>query len=135
MVKFYRPFSLGTAFVFSLVGLAFLFIPGQVVTFFNGISGTLGLPPSPFVGANFYLILAVAYMYVVALLAYLMYRHPGSTYFPFLLANAKLASAVLCLYLFLAHQPYLIYLVNCMVDGLIGAAALFFYVKVRDVAG
>jgi len=52
-------------------------------------------------------------MYVVALLACLMYRHPGITYFPFLLANAKLASAVLCLYLFLAHQPYLIYLVNC----------------------
>ncbi len=131
----YRQFSLAATLVFALVGLAFLFIPDRVLVFFNGVSSTLGMLPSPVIGASFYLILAVAYMYLVALLAYLMYRYPEVKHFPLLLAHAKLASAALSLYLFLVHQPYLIYLANCLVDGLIGAVTLFFYVKVRDVAG
>ncbi len=75
-------------------------------------------------------------MYLVTLLAYLMYRHPDEGQFPFLLANAKLASAALSLYQFLAHGPYLIYLANCLIDGLFGFVALCFYgkIKARNVA-
>ncbi len=131
MVKLYRPFSLAAAVIFALVGLVFLFIPDRVLVFFSSMSGALGLPSSPVIGANFYLILAVAYMYLVTLLAYLMYRHPDVKMLPLLLAHAKLASAALSLYLFLTHGPYLIYLANCMIDGLIGTAALFFYVQTK----
>ncbi|MBA7591818.1 hypothetical protein ES708_33985 [subsurface metagenome] len=35
----------------------------------------------------------------------------------------------LSLYLFLVHQPYLIYIVNCLIDGLIGFVVLGFYLK------
>lgn len=136
MTKLYRPFSLLAAVTFALVGLIFLFIPDRVLVFFNGVSGTLGLPSSPVVGANLYLALAAAYMYLVTLLAYQMYRHPEVAVFPLLLAHAKLASAALSLYLFLTHGTYLIYLANCIIDGLIGAFVLGLYVKTRarDVA-
>ncbi len=125
-MKFYRLFSLIAAIIFAVVGLVFLFIPCQVLGFFNYVANYLGMPPSPVQGVNFYLILAVAYMYMVTLLAYLMYRHPRAKSYPFLLAHAKLASSALSLYLFLIYQPYLIYIANCVIDGGIGLMALYF---------
>jgi hypothetical protein len=90
--------------------------------------------PSPVIGLNFYIVLAVAYMYLVALLAFLMYRHPENMYFPLLLANGKLTSSLLSLYIFSVHQPSLIFVVNCFVDGLIGIVASIFYFKIKKVA-
>lgn len=87
--------------------------------------------PSPVIGVNFYVVLAVAYMYLVALLAFLMYKYPQNMYFPLLLANGKLASSLLSLYIFSVHQPSLIFVINCFVDGLIGLAALIFYRKIK----
>jgi hypothetical protein len=87
--------------------------------------------PSLVVGINFYIVLAVAYMYLAALLAFLMYRHPENRFFPLLLANGKLASSLLSLYIFSVHQPSLILIVNCLVDGMIGIAAMFFYSKIK----
>ena len=87
--------------------------------------------PSPVTGVNFYIVLAVAYMYLAALLAFLMYRHPENMYFPLLLANGKLASSLISLYIFSIHQPHLIFIVNCLVDGLIGIVALIFYSKIK----
>ena len=87
--------------------------------------------PSPVTGVNFYIVLAVAYMYLAALLAFLMYRHPENMYFPLLLANGKLASSLLSLYIFSVHQASLIFIINCFVDGLIGIVALIFYSKIK----
>lgn len=133
-MKIYRMFSLAAVLVFGAVGLTFLFLPHQALIFFNMISPYFGLPQSPADGLGFYLILAAAYMYLVTLLAYLMYRQPHSACYPFLLAHAKLASSVISLYLFLRHQPYLIYIANCGVDGLIGLAALYFYRVIKKRA-
>ena len=85
-------------------------------------------------GLNFYIVLAVAYMYLVGLLAFLMYKHPENMYFPLLLANGKLASSLLSLYMFSFHLPFLILVVNCIVDGLIGVAALIFYFKIKKAS-
>jgi hypothetical protein len=90
--------------------------------------------PSPVIGLNFYIILAVAYMYLVALLAFFMYKYPGNMFFPLLLANGKLASSLLSLYMFSFHKPFLILVVNCFVDGLIGVAALIFYFKIKKAS-
>jgi hypothetical protein len=56
----------------------------------------------------------------VALLAWLMFRHPENSTYPGLLVNAKLATSFLSLGFFVFHQPFLIYLANFVVDGLIG---------------
>jgi hypothetical protein len=120
--------------IFSVVGFVFLLIPSKVLVFFNTLSGYIGMDPSPVTGVNFYIALAVAYMYLVALLAFLMYRHPENMYFPLLLANGKLASSLLSLYIFAVHQPYLVLVVNCFVDGLIGLAASIFYLKIKKTA-
>jgi hypothetical protein len=124
-LRFYKPLSLTAAAMFAVVGLVFLFSPDSAVAFFNSISGYFGLPLAPLQGTGFYLILASAYMYLATLLAYLMYRHPGQKVYPLLLAQGKLASSIISFYLFLRHQPYLIYLANCVVDGLIGIGALY----------
>jgi hypothetical protein len=92
------------------------------------------MDPSPVIGINFYIALAVAYMYLVALLAFLMYRNPENMNYPLLLANGKLASSILSLYIFAVYQPFLILAVNCLVDGLLGVAALFFYFKIKKKA-
>ena len=99
--------------------------------FFNYVSTYLGMPHSPVQGVGFYLILAVAYMYVVTLLAFSMYRHPQEKSYPLVLANAKLASCAVSLYLFLIYQPYLIYIANGVVDGCIGLIALYFVEKLK----
>lgn len=128
-MKMARPLSLALAVVFAIVGLVFLLIPRDVLVFFNHFSTYCGLPPSPVQDAGFYLVLAAAYMYLVTLLASLIYRHPAEKWFPLLLAHAKLASSALSLLLFFWHQPYLIYLANCVVDGSIGIIALLYYLK------
>ncbi len=130
-MKLYRPVSLLAVVMFALVGLIFLFMPNEVLVFFNTASRYLGMPESPVQGVDLYLALAVGYMYLVTLLAYLMYRNPNNRSFPMLLANAKLATSLLSLYLFLMHQPFLIYITNCVVDGLIGLVALFFYLQIK----
>lgn len=124
-MRLYKLFSLTAATIFALLGLIFLFFPDSVLIFFNSISGYFGLPQATLQGTGFYLILASAYMYLVTLLAYLMYRYPEQNIYPFLLAQGKLASSIISIYLFLMHQPYLIYLANFVIDGFIGIAALY----------
>lgn len=122
--KAYRWSGLLLAAVFALVGVTFLVAADGVLAFFNQLSRYVGLPASPTQGTGFYLILAVGYMYLVTLLAYLMYRRPDVPWFPALLAHAKLASAVLSFGLFLFHRPFLIYLVNGLADGALGLFVL-----------
>lgn len=124
-MRFYKLFSLAAIAVFAVVGMIFLFLPDSVLIFFNSISDYFGLPQAPVHGTGFYLALASSYMYLVALLAYLMYRYPEQRIYPFLLAQGKLASSAISIYLFLMHQPYLVYLVNFLIDGFIGTAALY----------
>lgn len=123
-MRIYKLFSLTAAAIFSVVGIIFLFFPDSALIFFNSISGYFGLPQAPLQGTGFYLILASAYMYFVTLLAYLMYRYPEENIYPFLLAQAKLASSIISIYLFLMHRPYLIYFANFVIDGFIGIAVL-----------
>ena len=124
-MRLYKLFSLTAAAIFAVVGLIFLFFPDSALIFFNSISGYFGLPQSPVHGNGLYLILASAYMYLVTLLAYLMYRYPEQNIYPFLLAQGKLSSSVVSIYLFLIHQPYLIYFANFIIDGFIGITALY----------
>ena len=128
-MKIYRLASMILMFLFAVTGLLFLFFPDQVLTLFNTFSASLGMPESPVTGLNFFLILAVGYMYLVTILAFLMYRHPENKYFPQLLAHAKIASSLLSLALFLLHAHYLIYLANFVIDGFIGAAVTVLYVR------
>jgi hypothetical protein len=120
-VKIYRTAALVLAAGFLIVGLLFLVIPEGVVSFFNRLSGPLGMPEAPPVGRPFFLVLASGYMYLVSLLAWLMFKHPENKTFPMLLFQGKLATSLLSLGFFLAHRPFLIYLANFCVDGLIAA--------------
>ena len=124
-MKLYKLFSLTATFIFAVVGLVFLFFPDSPLIFFNNISFSFGLPKSPVQGFNFYLILATAYMYIVTLLAFMMYRHPMQNIYPSLLAQAKIVSSILSIYLFFKYQPYLIFFANFVVDGAIGITVLF----------
>jgi hypothetical protein len=118
-VRFYRFASFFLVASFVLVGLLFLFFPDAVLLFFNSLSAPLGLPQAPPIGFQFYLALASGYMYLVALLAWLMFRHPENSTYPGLLVNAKLATSLLSLGFFVFHRQFLVYLANFVVDGLI----------------
>jgi cytochrome bd-type quinol oxidase subunit 2 len=121
------------AVLFAVVGLVFLVLPGGVLRGLNAAARFIGYPEgqSPVVGAQFYLVLAVAYMAVVTALAALIARHPDHSWFPLLLAIAKVSSAVLSLGLALFDRPYLVYLANGAVDGAIGGLALVLFRRAR----
>lgn len=123
-LRLYRLASLAMAVSFAAVGLVFLFLPARVLVLFNRFSPPLGLRPAPLQAGSFFPLLAVAYMYLVTLLAWLMFRKPGNRLLPLLLAQAKLASAVLSLAFFFGHSPYLVCLANAVTDGLLGALVL-----------
>jgi hypothetical protein len=118
-MRFYRASALVLAVSFVFVGLLFLFFPDTVIHLFNALGAPLGLPQAPTVGFQFYLALASGYMYVVSLLAWLMFRHPERGAYARLLAHAKLATSLLSLGFFVFHSHFLIYLANFLVDGLI----------------
>jgi hypothetical protein len=127
-MKMYKTVSIILMLLFAVTGLLFLAIPDRVLGLFNDFSGMFNMPEAPLTGFNFYLILAVGYMYLVTLLAFLMYRHPENKYFPQLLAHAKIASSLLSLGLFVFHAHYLIYLANFVIDGVIGALVVTLYI-------
>ena len=133
-LRLYRAASLVALAGFAGVGLAFLFMPDQALAGLNGLGERLGLPAGPVQGRDLYLSLAVGYMYVVALLAWLMFRNPRVAMFPLLLTHAKLATSALSFYLAVSDAPYMMYLANGVGDGLIGLAALAFYLRVRRLA-
>lgn len=122
---FYRLASAAMAACFAGVGLAFFAAPEPILAWFNRLSAPLGLAPAPLQASSFFPVLALAYMYLVALLAGLMFKRPGNPLLPLLLAQAKLASSVLSLAFFFGRAPYLICLANAVVDGGIGALALW----------
>lgn len=128
-MKVYRLVSLTLAVLFAVTGLLFLSVPDRVLALFNTLSVSLGMPESPLTGFGFYLILAVGYMYMVTVLAFLMYRQPDNKYFPLLLTHAKIASSLLSLAFFVFHAHYLVYLANFIVDGAIAAVVLVLYIK------
>jgi len=130
-MTYYRTISLIMAIIFALVGLLFLFFADGVLEFFNELAAATGMKQSPLTGIDFYLILAAGYMYLVTLLAFMMFRHPDSPYFPLLLTNAKFASALLSFCFFILHQPYPVYLTNAIVDGMIGFLVLYFYLNIK----
>lgn len=129
--RLYKRTSLSLAIIFGIVGLVFLLIPGNVMHFFNTISPCLGFIESPVQGTGFYLILAVGYMYLVTLLACLMVRHPENPFLPILLINGKSASSVLSFGLFFLHGPFLIYVTNGIVDGIIALCVFILFRKTR----
>jgi len=118
-MTFYRVAALVLAASFLLVGALFLAVPDGIIGFFNRLSGPLGLSEAPPVGHSFFLVLASGYMYLVSLLAWLMYRHPKNSAFPLILAHGKSASSLLSLLFFLTQGRFLIYLANFLVDGLV----------------
>jgi hypothetical protein len=122
--RLYRFVSLVMAVTFAAVGLVFLFLPDGVLEFFNRFSPPLGLSPAPVQPGSFFPILAVAYMYVVTCLSWLMYKKPEDFILPLLLAQGKFASSILSLLYFFGRAPYLICLANAFADGFIGALAL-----------
>jgi len=126
----YRAFGLGLAVIFAVVGALFVFWPGEVLGFFNAISRRFGMREGP-VERSFFGVLAAAYMSVVTLLAWFMYKRPDEKVYPWLLAQAKIASSILSFLMFVLNAPWLIYLANGIVDGLIGLAVLFVFFRVR----
>lgn len=130
--RFYRIVSATLSIVFAVVGMIFLSVPDQVLSFFNAVSHDYGLPASPTEGIGFFLILAVAYMYVVSLLAFMMYRHPENSSFPLILVNAKLASSMISIFVVVFHDHCLIYIVNAITDGLIALGVFLLYRMIRE---
>jgi hypothetical protein len=116
-----RVAAYGMAAVFAAVGGVFLAAPGSVISFFNSLSEHLGMSPAPASGPSLYSALAAAYMYMVTILAWNTARRPKENVFPRLLVQAKLASAAVSFGLFFVSGPYLVFLANGIVDGLIGA--------------
>ncbi|HTY57882.1 MAG TPA: hypothetical protein VMF59_03655 [Bacteroidota bacterium] len=116
-LRLYRALALALCAAFAAVGLLFLFFPGAPWRFFNGLSEILGMPRAPEEGRGLFHLLGVAYMYLVTLLAFLMYARPLKGAYPWLLVHAKGASALLSVYLFIADGPFLIYCANALVDG------------------
>jgi hypothetical protein len=120
--KLIRMSGFSLAVTFAVVGLIFVAIPGRVLAAFNWLAAGLGWPESTTEAHTLYLALALGYMYLVTLLAWQMARHPDVRVFPWLLVQAKAASAVVCLGMFVLQDQYLLYLANLVVDG---AIALF----------
>jgi len=126
-LKVYRYISLTMMVVFGLVGVCFLFMSDGVVIFFNQMSAMVGMEEVAPGKEHFYVILSFAYMYIVALLAFLMYRDAQNSIFPFILFNAKIASSAVSILLFFADKHLLIYLINGIVDGAIGLLVIVMY--------
>jgi hypothetical protein len=127
--KAYVSVSLCLSMAFAIVGMIFFFMPDEVFLLFNNISKHLGFSESPLQGSGMYQALAVAYMYLVTLLAYEMHKYPENTFFPMLLIQGKAASSIMSLSLYFLHLSSLLLLTNGVVDGIIAVGVLVLHRK------
>ncbi len=123
-IRLVKMTGYGLAVTFAAVGLIFATIPTEVLAAFNRLAAGLGWPESSTEPYTLYLGLALAYMYMVTVLAWQTARHPLVRWFPWMLVQAKGASAVICLFLFALQEQYVIYLANLVVDGAIAVLRL-----------
>jgi hypothetical protein len=98
----------------------------------TGWSEGLWWPATTTAPYTLFLAPALAYVYVVTLLAWQM-GGPHERVYPWVLTQAKAASAVICLGLFALQEQYLLYLANFVVDGAI--AILVWWLCLRTAAG
>jgi hypothetical protein len=124
-----KTISLVLALTFAAVGSLFLLRPDAAVRFMNGLGRGWGFPEAPLTGANFYLGLAAGYMYLVTVLAWMMYRDPAVPLLPLLLAHAKGASSLFSLGLFVFHRSCFIYAANGVVDLTLAVLAAALWAK------
>lgn len=122
-----RAVALALAVTFGAVGLMFLFAPAIAAIPFEEASRLLAIRALPTGDIQFGLfrVLAAAYMYLVAWLAWMTFNRPAEDVWPGLLAQAKLASAVFSLVLIAYAGWNLVLVTNAVVDGLLGALALW----------
>jgi hypothetical protein len=135
MMKVHKLVGLSLSIVFAIVGLIFLSMPDRLLIFLNTVSRSFGMSEAPVQAFGFYQILAVGYMYVVTLLAYLMYLHPENGHFLWLLINGKSASSIISLLFFFLHRHYLVYLTNGIVDGVIAVGLMILYRRMKGTPG
>jgi hypothetical protein len=133
-IRLYKFTSFVLALIFAAVGALFLLKPDAALAFMNSLGRGFGCPEAPLNGAGFYLILAVGYMYMVTLLAVMMFRNPSLRIFPFLLAQAKGASGLLSVGLFIFHEHYFVYAANGAVDLALCGLAAFMAAGIRKSA-
>lgn len=126
-----KAVSLTLVLTFAAVGSLFLLQPDAALRLMNGLGRGFGLPEAPLAGASFYLGLAAGYMYVVTVLAWMMFRNPALPLLPLLMAHAKGASGLISCGLFVFHHSYFIYLANGAIDLLLAVLALILLAKRR----
>jgi L-cystine uptake protein TcyP (sodium:dicarboxylate symporter family) len=131
IIKIYKTVSLFSSIIFGFVGLIFLVFPYGVLILFARLFNTTLPVISSIAYADFFVVLAVGYMYLVALLAYWMHKHPENKYFLLLLINGKSVSSLLSIIFYIFYPIHYILLVNFIVDGSIAVLFLFFYFKLK----
>jgi hypothetical protein len=129
-----KAIGLSMFIIFAAVGALFVLAPDAVLRFMNATGRTLKMIEAPLGGAGFFPGLAGAYMYVVSVLAWQIFRHPGVRVFPLLLAHAKTASGALSFALFLFHRPYFVLLANALVDLGLGLLAISMFRSIKPEA-
>ena len=130
-----RAIGLIFSVVFASAGLFFLLAPESVLTGLNSLGRSLGMGESPVHGQGFFSAMTSAYMAVVTILSWRMFRFPTLAVHPLLLAQAKAASSLFSLGIFMLHSPYFILLVNGVLDGGLAIAAFAIFRSIRHQDG
>lgn len=113
--------------VFVSVGALFLLEPEVPLNGLNSMGDRFGMEVSPLHGTGFYSVMTSAYMAVVAILAFRIFRQPEIPHNSLLLAQAKMSSSLFSFGAYLLHRPDFILLANGFVDGGLALLALFIY--------
>jgi hypothetical protein len=127
--------GLGLALTFAVVGLLFLLAPEAVLRGTNALARVLGMKESPLHEPGFFSIMASAYMAVVTVLAWRIFRSPDARIFPLLLAQAKAASSLFSLGLFFFFRPDFVLLLNGIVDGILSGFAFLMFRSIGPGTG
>lgn len=111
---------------FALVGAIFLLFPNGTVRTINATGAIFGVfSPAPQSDLRFWLSLAVSYMALVTVLAWLIQQDPRRyRHLMPILAIGKSSSSITCLWFFLFSSPTFLYLLNFLVDGSITIVVL-----------
>ena len=125
-------FLKGSATVYFLVGLAFIFFPDPILSLFNRLSAYLfpTLPLTPIGGEHFWTALAFSMMMTIAAICFAAqhnirkYRH-----LVVILLVSKSASSLSALMLFLLQSRTLSYLGIALVDGVLFWITLVFFLR------
>jgi hypothetical protein len=126
-----RGILTGLAVLSFIASVSFLAWAKAILSYFNTLSQSIGLPLAPVEPGSLARAVTVGYLYLLMVLAWRAARRPDETLTLFFISHGSFGNGVIAVLLVLFHAPFLVYIVHCIVSFSLGFLAVWLFHRAK----